>query len=78
VEILIDEVSEAALEAIEQAAGEAARAAVLSVIEREAEAIRQVHSLQMEVKRLRNERVTHIVITALACLVGGFCLGFSF
>jgi F0F1-type ATP synthase gamma subunit len=65
------------LEAIEQAAGEAARAAVLSVIEREAAAIREAHRFQMEVKRLRNERITYIVITGLTCLVGGFCIGFS-
>jgi hypothetical protein len=39
--LLIDEISEAAYEAIEQAASEAARAAALAALEREAALVRQ-------------------------------------
>jgi len=48
IDLLIDEISEAALEAIEQAAGEAARAAVLSMVEREAAALREAQRWRIE------------------------------
>jgi len=45
---LIDEISEAAYEAIEQAASEAARAAILANLEREAAALRELQRWQVE------------------------------
>ena len=75
VELLIDEISEAALEAIEQAAGEAARAAVLAVLEREAAALRQAQQLRIEAEQMRKTGVRNAVITGLVCFVGGLVTG---
>jgi 23S rRNA pseudoU1915 N3-methylase RlmH len=52
---LIDEVSEAALEAIEQAAGEAAKAAILSMVEREAVILREAQRWRLESEALTQE-----------------------
>jgi transcription antitermination factor NusA-like protein len=52
---LIDEITEAAHEAIEQAAGEAAKAAVLALLEREAEAMREATKQQAEAMRWQIE-----------------------
>ena len=75
VELLIDEISEAALEAIEQAAGEAARAAVLAMLEREAAALRQAQMLRIEAEQMRKTGVRNAVITGLVCFVGGLVTG---
>ena len=89
VELLIDEVSQAALEAIEQAAGEAAKAAVLSVIEREAlllqakaEALREAQKWRtqaeinaMAVKEAKKNGTKNAIITGLVCLLGGLVIG---
>jgi FKBP-type peptidyl-prolyl cis-trans isomerase len=89
VETLINEISEAALEAIEQAAGEAAKAAVLAVIEREAAALHEAAHQQAEAKhwKLEAERqkqmiketkkagVKNTVITIAVCFVGGLAVG---
>jgi hypothetical protein len=55
VDLLIDEISEAALEAIEQAAGEAAKAAVLSMVEREAAMFQEVQHWRLEAENLSQE-----------------------
>ena len=55
VELLIDEISDAALEAIEQAAGEAAKAAVLTMLEREAAALREAQRWRLESEILSQE-----------------------
>jgi len=75
VELLIDEISEAALEAIEQAAGEAARAAVLAMLEREAAALRQAQLLRLEAEQMRKAGIKNVVITGLVCFVGGLFIG---
>jgi hypothetical protein len=82
VDLLIDEVSQAALEAIEQAAGEAAKAAVLSVIEREAAALREAQKWRtqaeisaMAVKEAKKNGTKNAIITGLVCLLGGLVLG---
>jgi hypothetical protein len=79
---LIDEISEATLEAIEQAAGEAAKAAVLSVIEREAVALREAQKWRtqaeinaMAVKEAKKNGTKNAIITGLVCLLGGLVLG---
>ena len=60
IDLLIDEITEAALEAIEKAAGEAAKAATLAAVEREAEhlqanalAYREAAYMQAEAQRWR-------------------------
>ena len=48
IDLLIDEISEIAIEAIEQAAAEAARAAALAAVEREAAAFREAERWRLE------------------------------
>jgi hypothetical protein len=89
VEWLIDEISEAALEAIEQATGEAAKAASLALLEREAvllqakaEAMREASIRQAEALRWQIQAETNaIVITEAkkagiknAIIAGAVCL----
>jgi hypothetical protein len=74
-DLLIEDLSGAAYEAIEQAAAEAARVAVLASLEREAAAIREAQSLQGENNRLTQSRVKTAVVTGLICFFGGLALG---
>jgi len=53
--LLIEEISEAAYEAIEQAASEAARAAMLSSLERETAALREMGHQRAEALHWRFE-----------------------
>jgi len=71
VDLLIDEITEAALEAIEQAAGEAARAAVLSMVEREAVMLRENQRLRLEAETLRRNRL----LIGVLSFVGGLFVG---
>jgi hypothetical protein len=82
IEILIDEISEAALEAIEQAAGEAAKAAMLASLEREAAAYREANRwrIQAEINALaiteaKRTGTKNAVIAALICLLSGLAVG---
>jgi ABC-type transporter Mla maintaining outer membrane lipid asymmetry permease subunit MlaE len=82
--VLIDEISAAALEAIEQAVGEAAKAAALSVIEREAEALREAQKWRIQaeinalaVKEAKKAGVKNTVIAVLIGIIGGFAVGFA-
>jgi hypothetical protein len=89
VDFLIDEISAAALEGIEQAAGEAAKAAVLSVIEREAAAMREAAHQQAEATRWRIQAeinalaitqtkkagIKNAIIAGVICLLGGLAFG---
>ena len=74
VELLIDEISEAALEAIEQAAGEAARAAALALLEREAAALREAERWRVQAdfnfQEMQSARTTGRKNTLLAALIG--------
>jgi hypothetical protein len=71
---LIEDLTGAAHEAIEQAAAEGARAAVLASLEREAAAIQEAQRLQGENSRLKQSRVRTAVITGLICFFGGAVL----
>jgi len=87
--LLIDEISQAALEAIEQAAGEAAKAATLAGIEREAEALREAARQQAEAAQWRIQAeinasaitqakkagIKNAVITGIICFVSGLAAG---
>jgi len=82
VELLIDDLTVIALEAIEQAAGEAARAAFLYNLEREAEAMREAACQQAEVLRLRNEAeilrragIKNNILIGVLCFIGGLAVG---
>ncbi|MDR2435183.1 MAG: ABC transporter permease, partial [Treponema sp.] len=61
--------------AIEQAAAEAARAAALASLEREAAAIREAQQLQGENSRLKQSRVKTAVVTGVICFFGGLAIG---
>jgi hypothetical protein len=82
VDILIDDISQAAYEAIEQAAGEAAKAAILAGLERETTAIREAQHWRLEAE-LRQKTITetkkagvkNAVITGLVCFVSGLAVG---
>jgi hypothetical protein len=75
VETLIDEISQAALEAIEQSAGEAAKAAVLENLEREASILRDVQKWQTEAEKAKRTKIKTAVITGLLCFISGFTTG---
>jgi nucleoid DNA-binding protein len=88
---LIDALTEAAHEEIQKAAAEAAKEAVLSVIEREAAAIREATIQQAEALRWRLEAERQIkaikeakrvgiknsIIAGAACLLSGLVIGIS-
>jgi hypothetical protein len=71
VDTLIEDLTGAAHEAIEQAAAEAAKAAALASLEREAAAIRETQRLQGENGRLKQSRVKTAIITGVICFLGG-------
>jgi len=82
VELLIDEISEAALEAIEQAAGEAARAAVLAMLEREAAALRESQHWRLEaemnlqaIQAAKQAGRKNTVLAVLIGVLGGLAVG---
>jgi hypothetical protein len=82
VDLLIDELTLAALEAIDQAAGEAAKAAVLSMVEREAEVMREMQRWKNEaefnyqaIQQTKKAGIKNAVIVGLICLVSGLAVG---
>jgi hypothetical protein len=89
VDLLIDEISEAAYEAIEMAAAEAARAAALAALEREAAALREAARREAEAQRWRLEAEANLraitearrtgrknaVIAGALCFIGGLVFG---
>jgi len=91
VDTLIEELTEAALEAIEQAAAEAAKAMALSMLEREAAAMREATLQQAEALRWRLEAerqikavkdakrvgIKNAIIAGAVCLLGGLVIGIS-
>jgi ABC-type transporter Mla maintaining outer membrane lipid asymmetry permease subunit MlaE len=82
VDLLIEEITLAALEAIEQAASEAARAAILASLEREANAIREAQRWRVEAD-LQRQAVTqakqagrkNTLLVAVIGILGGLALG---
>jgi len=89
IELLIDALTEAAHEEIQKAAAEAAKEAVLSVIEREAAAMREATLQQAEALRWRLEAerqmkavkeakrvgIKNTIIAGAVCLFSGLVLG---
>jgi hypothetical protein len=82
VDTLIDELTVAAYEAIEQAAGEAAKAAILAGLERETAALHKMQRWRKEaeikqqtITETKRAGVKNAVIAGLICFVGGFALG---
>ena len=84
IDFLIDEIREAAREAIERAAGEAARAAFLESVEREAAALREAARWRLQARanalaldETRRAGRKNAVVAGAAGLVGGFVFGFA-
>jgi len=91
IDLLIDALTEAAHEEIQKAAAEAAKEAVLSVIEREAAAMREATLQQAEAIRWRLEAerqmkavneakrigIKNAIIAGAACLLSGLVIGIS-
>jgi hypothetical protein len=82
VDALIDDLTKAALEAIEQAASEAAKAEALASLEREAAALAeagrwqaQVSALTGEYRDLKKQSAKTAVITGVICLLSGLVIG---
>jgi hypothetical protein len=72
---LIEDLTGAAHEAIEQAAAEAARAAALASLERELAAVSEAQRLQDENGQLKRSRVKTAVVTGMICFFGGLAIG---
>jgi len=82
IDLLIDEISEIAKEAIEQAAAEAARAAALASVEREAAhlqaktaALREAQRWRMEYETTKSTWKRNALIAGLISFAGGFVAG---
>ena len=82
VDQIIDELSTAAEEAIEQAAGEAAKAATLVSLEREAQALQEAQRWRVEaetnlqgIQAAKRAGRKNAVIAGLACFLGGLVVG---
>jgi len=82
IDLLIDDISAIAIEAIERAAAEAARAAALAALEREAAALAAQASLRRDVEKWKNETETakkagrmNTILAASFGLFGGLLFG---
>jgi hypothetical protein len=75
VDTLIEDLTGAAHEAIEQAAAEAAQAAALASLDREMAAMAEAQRLQGENSQLKKSRVKTAIITGVICFFGGLAVG---
>jgi 3-oxoacyl-ACP reductase-like protein len=75
VDTLIEDLTGAAHEAIEQAAVEAAQTAALASLDREMAALSEAQRLQSENSRLKKSRVKTAVVTGVVCFFGGLAIG---
>jgi hypothetical protein len=75
VDALIEDLTGAAVEAVEQAAADAAKAAALASLEREAAAVREAALLREENSGLKQSRIQTAIVTGAVCFFGGLALG---
>ena len=75
VHTLINELTESAKEEIEKAAAEAAKAAALASIEREAAAIAEARKWKKEYQAAKTDGIKNVLLAVALCLIGGFALG---
>jgi uncharacterized protein with von Willebrand factor type A (vWA) domain len=75
VDTLIEDLTSAAHEAIEQAAAEAARAAALASLNRELAAVSEAQRLQGETSRLKQSRIKTAIVTGVVCFFCGLAVG---
>ncbi|MDR2865237.1 MAG: ABC transporter permease [Spirochaetaceae bacterium] len=72
---MIDDLTEAAHDAIEQAAGEAAKAATIAALENQAKALAEIARLQKEQNETKKNNIGNLIITGLSCFVAGAMVG---
>jgi hypothetical protein len=75
IDLLIEDLTIAAQAAIEKAAGEAARAAALASLEREAAALAEAHQWKLKYDNEKKAMLRKMVITGALCFAGGFAVG---
>ena len=75
IDLLIDEISGAAYEAIEQAAAEAAKAATLASLERETQATREAKHWRQEAEHVKQNGLKNMIMCGLISFLGGFVVG---
>ncbi|AEF83468.1 hypothetical protein [Leadbettera azotonutricia] len=75
IDTLIEDLTTAAEEAIEQAAAEAAKAAALASIERESRAIAENHQWRGKYETARKQGIKNAVITGVICFISGLAIG---
>jgi hypothetical protein len=75
VEALIDELTETAKGEIEKAAAEAAKAAALASVEREAAVIAEAQRWRREYEDAKRDGIKNMLLAGALCLIGGFALG---
>ena len=82
IDLLIDDISEIAKKAIERAAAEAARAAALAAVEREAAALREAERWRMqaefnlrEIEAAKKTGRKNTLLAALIGVLGGLAIG---
>jgi hypothetical protein len=71
VDELIDDLAEAAREAIEQTAGEAAKAAALASLQSQAAALAESAQWERKYNEAKKSNVKNIVVASLSCFVLG-------
>jgi phage host-nuclease inhibitor protein Gam len=72
---LIEDLTTAAHEAIEQAAAEAAKAAALASLKREAAVLAEAWKWEREYRETKRRGITAAVITGAVCFTGGLVTG---
>jgi anti-sigma factor RsiW len=75
VDTLIEDLTVAAHEAIEQAAAEVARAAALASLEREAAVLIEARKWEREYRKTKRRGITVAVITGAVCFTSGLVTG---
>jgi vacuolar-type H+-ATPase subunit E/Vma4 len=75
VDQLIDDISRAAKEAIEKAAAEAAKAATIAGLEREAEALREAQRWKQEAEKAKQAQAKNYILTGVISFLGGLVVG---
>jgi hypothetical protein len=74
-DLLIEDLTVAAHEAIEQAAAEAARATALAALKRETAVLAEARKWEQEYRETKRRGITAAVITGAVCFAGGLVTG---
>jgi hypothetical protein len=75
IDLLIEDLTQAAEEAIEKAAAEAAKASVLASLDREAGAMREAQRWRSEAETAKKTGTRNAIIAGVICFLGGLAVG---